>query len=45
VTRAEPYRFTTATAMPLQLDGEVIDLPAGAEVVVSCRRHALRSVQ
>lgn len=45
VTRSDPYRFTTATAMPLQLDGEVIDLPAGAEVVVSCRRHALRSVQ
>lgn len=44
-SRSRPYRFTTATAMPLQLDGEVVDLPTGAEVTVSCRPGALASVR
>lgn len=44
-SRSRPYRFTTATAMPLQLDGEVLDLPAGAEVTVSCQLHALATVR
>jgi len=44
-SRHQPYRFTTATAMPLQLDGEVLDLAAGSEVTVSCQPHALASVQ
>ena len=43
-SRTEPYRFTTLTAMPLQLDGEVLDLPAQARVTVRCHAHALPSV-
>ena len=44
-SQSEPYRFTTTTAMPLQLDGEVLDLPADADVTVRCHPRALASVR
>ena len=45
VTRTAPYAFTTLTPMPLQMDGEVLEVDAGAEVVVRCARRALTVVR
>ena len=45
VPRREPYAFTTSTPMPLQLDGEVHRVGAGASVVVSCAAGALSVVR
>jgi diacylglycerol kinase family enzyme len=38
------YSFTTVNPMPLQIDGEVIDLPAGAVVRVEIAPKALQTV-
>jgi diacylglycerol kinase (ATP) len=38
------YEFTTVKPMPLQIDGEVMDLPAGAKVRVEIAARALRTV-
>ena len=38
------YEFTTVKPMPLQIDGEVMDLPAGAEVRVEIAAQALRTL-
>jgi diacylglycerol kinase (ATP) len=38
------YTFTTVKPMPLQIDGEVMDLPAGAEVRVGIAAKALRTL-
>ena len=38
------YTFTTVKPMPLQIDGEVMDLPAGAEVRVEIAARALRTL-
>ena len=38
------YAFTTVTPLPLQIDGEVIDLPAGATVRVDIVPRALQTV-
>lgn len=38
------YVFRTVQDMPLQLDGEVIDIPAGSKVKVLCADNALRTV-
>ena len=45
VSRHEPYTFTTATPMPVQMDGEVHRVDAGAEVVVSCAPAAVTVVR
>ena len=38
------YAFTTVTPLPLQIDGEVMDLPAGATVRVDIASRALQTV-
>jgi hypothetical protein len=38
------YAFTTVKPMPLQIDGEVMDLAAGAEVRVEIAARALRTL-
>ena len=38
------YAFTTVTPLPLQVDGEVMDLPAGATVRVDIAAQALQAV-
>jgi diacylglycerol kinase family enzyme len=38
------YHFRTVKPLPLQIDGEVVDLPAGAQVRVDVARKALRTV-
>lgn len=38
------YEFTTVKPMPLQIDGEVMDLPAGADVRVEIAAQALRTL-
>ena len=38
------YSFTTLTPLPLQIDGEVMDLPAAATVRVDVAPQALRTV-
>ena len=38
------YAFTTVTPLPLQIDGEVMDLPAGATVRVDITPQALQTV-
>jgi diacylglycerol kinase family enzyme len=38
------YAFTTVTPLPLQLDGELMDLPAGATVRVDIASRALQTV-
>jgi len=38
------YAFTTVTPLPLQLDGELMDLPAGATVRVDIAPRALQTV-
>lgn len=38
------YEFTTVKPMPLQIDGEVMDLPAGAGVRVEIAAQALRTL-
>jgi len=38
------YGFTTLTPLPLQIDGEVMDLPAGTTVRVDIASQALRTV-
>lgn len=38
------YEFTTIKPMPLQVDGEVMDLPAGAKVRVEIAAQSLRTV-
>jgi diacylglycerol kinase (ATP) len=38
------YRFRTVKPLPLQIDGEVVDLPASAQVRVDVARRALRTV-
>ncbi|MGI4896823.1 MAG: diacylglycerol/lipid kinase family protein [Janthinobacterium lividum] len=40
-----PYEFLTRTPMPIQLDGEVIEVPGGATVTVRCLHRALRTVR
>ncbi|NIZ90455.1 diacylglycerol/lipid kinase family protein [Kineococcus rubinsiae] len=44
VSRSEPYTFTTYTPMPLQLDGEVMEVDGGTDVVVRCLPRALKTV-
>lgn len=44
-SRSTPFEFALVGAPPVQLDGEVADLPAGARITVSCQHHALASVQ
>ena len=41
VSRVE---FTTITAAPFQIDGEVVQLDPNSEIVVDCARHALTTV-
>jgi len=41
---ATEYVFTTTTAMPIQIDGEVLDLHAGAQVRIDIAPKALRTV-
>ena len=43
-SRSGPYEFLTRTPIPLQLDGEVIEVPGGATVTVRCLPLALRTV-
>jgi diacylglycerol kinase (ATP) len=38
------YAFTTVTPLPLQIDGEVIDMPAGTTVRVDILAKALQTV-
>lgn len=38
------YTFTTVTPLPLQIDGEVVDLPAGATVRVDILTKVLQTV-
>jgi hypothetical protein len=38
------FAFTTLTPLPLQIDGEVMDLPAGATVRVDIASRALQTV-
>ena len=38
------YSFTTVTPLPLQIDGEVVDLPAGATVQVDILTKVLQTV-
>jgi len=38
------YAFTTVTPLPLQVDGEVMDLPAGATVRVDIASRAIQTV-
>ena len=42
--RVRSYAFTTLTPLPLQIDGEVMDLPAGATVRVDSASRALQTV-
>lgn len=42
--RAAEYNFTTKTAMPMQLDGEVIELRAGDQVTVKNARQMLKTL-
>lgn len=42
--RASSYRFTVIKKMPMQLDGEVTSLPAGAQVVVQAAPRVLRTI-
>ncbi|MCI2240000.1 diacylglycerol kinase [Kineococcus sp. TRM81007] len=44
-SRDEPYTFTTGTPMPLQMDGEVHRVDAGATVTVRCVAGALTVVR
>jgi diacylglycerol kinase family enzyme len=41
---ATEYAFTTVKAMPIQIDGEVLDLDAGAQVRIDIAPKALRTV-
>jgi diacylglycerol kinase (ATP) len=41
---ATEYVFTTTKAMPIQIDGEVLDLDAGAQVRIDIAPKALRTV-
>lgn len=43
-THAKQYQFTVLRAVPMQLDGEVIELPANATVAVSAVPRALETV-
>lgn len=43
-SRYAPYHFTLLDAAPVQLDGEVVELAAGARITVSCHHHGLLSV-
>ena len=45
ISREEPYAFTTATPMPVQMDGEVHQVEAGVEVVVSCAPAAVSVIR
>jgi hypothetical protein len=38
------FAFTTVTPLPLQIDGEVMNLPAGATVRVDIASRALQTV-
>ncbi len=42
--RVRTDAFTTVTPLPLQIDGEVMDLPAGATVRVDITPQALQTV-
>ena len=44
LSRSEPYAFTTHTPMPLQLDGELMQVDGGTDVVVRCLPRALLTV-
>lgn len=44
VSRSTPYAFTTHTPMPLQLDGELMKVDGGTDVVVRCLPQALSTV-
>lgn len=39
------YRFRTVKPTPLQTDGEIVDLPAGVDVVVDLEPHGLLTVR
>ena len=41
---ATEYAFTTIKAMPIQIDGEVLDLDAHAQVRIDIAPKALRTV-
>ncbi|NAZ86857.1 diacylglycerol/lipid kinase family protein [Kineococcus indalonis] len=45
VRRCEPYAFTASTPVPLQMDGEVHHVDAGAQALVSCAAGALSVVR
>ena len=38
------YAFTTLKPLPLQVDGEVMELPQGATVRVDIARQALQTI-
>ncbi|TDL37352.1 diacylglycerol/lipid kinase family protein [Arthrobacter nitrophenolicus] len=38
------YAFTTRDAVPCQIDGEVVHVPAGTRVLVESARHALATI-
>lgn len=42
--KLESYDFETVTALPMQLDGELVKLPAGAQVTVASAHGALRTL-
>ncbi len=44
-SRSTPFAFTLVRAAPVQLDGEVVHLPAGARITVSCQPGALACVR
>lgn len=42
--RTRRYGFSTTTDLPAQVDGELVELPAGALVTVECAHHALLTI-
>ncbi|WP_199539217.1 diacylglycerol/lipid kinase family protein [Desertihabitans brevis] len=43
-TRTRRYAFRTTSDLPAQVDGELVALPAGAQVTVECAHHALLTI-
>ncbi|MDB5164015.1 MAG: diacylglycerol kinase catalytic subunit [Candidatus Saccharibacteria bacterium] len=41
--KAINYSFALPEAQSVQFDGEVIQLPAGCEITITCKHHALRT--
>lgn len=42
--RTDHYEFTTVKKMPMQLDGEVREISAGAKVRITCHKQALQTI-